>query len=109
MKKLRSGLVSLALLSIVACKDDAKKAATEEVVEEVKEVVEEIPEEPKIVEMVLESKSGSTASGKIAFYEQNGEVTMEAALTSLDAGMHAIHIHEKADCSSADGKSSGGH
>ena len=28
---------------------------------------------------------------------------------NLSPGIHAIHLHEKADCSSPDGKSSGGH
>ena len=28
---------------------------------------------------------------------------------NLSPGMHAIHLHEKADCSSPDGKSAGGH
>ena len=30
-------------------------------------------------------------------------------MSGLTPGEHAIHIHEKADCSSADGKSTGGH
>jgi Cu-Zn family superoxide dismutase len=30
-------------------------------------------------------------------------------LTGLKPGIHGIHIHEKADCSSPDGKSAGGH
>ena len=33
----------------------------------------------------------------------------EMANKGLIPGVHAIHIHEKADCSSDDGKSSGGH
>ena len=34
---------------------------------------------------------------------------MMAKLTGLTEGEHAIHIHESADCTSDDGKSSGGH
>jgi len=30
-------------------------------------------------------------------------------ISGLTEGTHAIHIHEKADCSSPDGKSTGGH
>ena len=30
-------------------------------------------------------------------------------IEGLEPGEHAIHIHEKADCSSPDGKSTGGH
>jgi len=34
---------------------------------------------------------------------------MTAVMDGLTEGTHAIHIHDKADCSSADGKSTGGH
>jgi len=66
-------------------------------------------EESKSVTFALESKSGSNVTGNVTFTEENGEVTMKANLTGLSEGEHAIHIHEKADCSSDDGKSAGGH
>jgi len=34
---------------------------------------------------------------------------MKATFSGLTPGLHAIHLHELADCSSADGKSTGGH
>lgn len=57
----------------------------------------------------LNPKSGTDTSGEITFTEENGLVTLEASIKGLSEGVHAIHIHEKADCTSADGKSSGGH
>ena len=57
----------------------------------------------------LESKSGSKASGKLIFKEVNGVVYMAGKFIGLSEGTHAIHIHENADCTSADGKSAGGH
>ena len=57
----------------------------------------------------MNAKSGSSASGMVLFTEENGEVTLEAHINGLTPGVHAIHVHEKADCSSEDGKSSGGH
>jgi Cu-Zn family superoxide dismutase len=57
----------------------------------------------------LEPKSGSTVSGSATFKEKNGIVTFEAKLTGLKPGVHAIHIHEKADCSAGDATSAGGH
>ena len=57
----------------------------------------------------LESKSGSDVSGTVTFTEVEGKVKMIAMMEGLEPGPHAIHIHEKADCSSADGKSAGGH
>ena len=59
--------------------------------------------------MSLESKSDSKAAGNLVFTQEAGIVTMIAVLNGLTPGEHAIHIHEKADCSSSDGKSSGGH
>lgn len=59
--------------------------------------------------LTLEAKSGSNASGNATFTEKDGEVTFKAIIKGLKPGVHAIHIHEKADCSSADGSSAGGH
>jgi len=62
-----------------------------------------------ILTINLEPKSNSTVSGKATFSEKNGVVTFEAIMDGLTPGLHAIHIHEKSDCSSADGTSAGGH
>ena len=57
----------------------------------------------------MNAKSGSSTSGEVTLTEKNGVVTLEAHIFGLDPGTHAIHLHEKADCSSDDGKSTGGH
>ena len=57
----------------------------------------------------FEPKSNSTVSGTAIFVEKNSKVTFEAKISGLKPGIHAIHIHEKSDCSSADGSSAGGH
>lgn len=54
-------------------------------------------------------KSNSNVSGTAVFTEKDGKVNLEAKLTGLKPGIHAIHIHEKSDCSTADGSSAGGH
>jgi Cu-Zn family superoxide dismutase len=59
--------------------------------------------------ITLEPKSGSNVSGTATFTEKNGFVTFNAKLSGLKPGIHAIHIHEKADCSSVDAASAGGH
>lgn len=59
--------------------------------------------------ITMEPKSGSNVKGTATFTEINGEVTLLAKLTGLTPGLHAIHIHEKSDCSAADGTSTGGH
>ena len=63
----------------------------------------------KKLKINLNPKSGSNANGMVMFTEENGAVTLEAHINGLTAGTHAIHVHEKADCSSEDGKSAGGH
>lgn len=62
-----------------------------------------------VLTIALTPKSNSTVSGTATFVEKNGEVAFEAKLTGLKPGIHAIHIHEKADCSAADATSTGGH
>jgi len=63
----------------------------------------------KRIQFNLSPKSGSGTTGVITFTEEDGSVNLEANIKGLSKGVHAIHIHEKADCSSDDGKSSGGH
>jgi len=65
--------------------------------------------EKKEIQVQLEAKNKSGAFGKLIFNETNGMVMLKAKFMNLSPGMHAIHLHEKADCSSPDGKSSGGH
>ncbi len=97
----------LSLATLASCKGDKKES--EEVIEVVEvEEVEVMPEMQKLT-LKLEPKSDSKASGSVVFKEEGGVVKFTAVIGGLDEGMHAIHIHDKADCSSADGKSTGGH
>jgi hypothetical protein len=59
--------------------------------------------------LAFEAKSYSQVSGTATCIENKVKVTFEAKLTGLQPGVHAIHIHEKSDCSAADGSSAGGH
>jgi Cu-Zn family superoxide dismutase len=61
------------------------------------------------LKITLEPKSGSHVSGTATFTEKNGKVAFEANISGLTPGIHAIHIHEKADCSAVDAASAGGH
>lgn len=63
----------------------------------------------KKLTILFEPKSDSHVSGTATFIEKNGNVTFVAKLAGLQPGVHAIHIHEKSDCSAADGSSAGGH
>tara|TARA_B100001248_G_scaffold262665_1_gene260555 strand:- start:3270 stop:3806 length:537 start_codon:yes stop_codon:yes gene_type:complete len=58
----------------------------------------------------LEAKSGSKVSGKVKFKQKDGYVKVYAKVKGLKPGAkHGFHIHEKGDCSAADGSSAGGH
>ena len=64
---------------------------------------------PNMVVIELESKNSSETNGFVVFIEEDSKVIMEATINNLEPGEHAIHIHEKSDCSSDNGKSAGGH
>lgn len=55
------------------------------------------------------SASGSDLTG-IAVFTQNGDtISLVVEIENAAPGVHAVHIHEKGDCSAADGTSAGGH
>ena len=60
---------------------------------------------------VITQKSESGVAGTVTFTKgsEGNEVMMDARISGLKPGSHAIHIHEYGDCSSDDGKSAGGH
>ncbi|WP_339701595.1 superoxide dismutase family protein [uncultured Marixanthomonas sp.] len=116
MKKVSIVFSALALMAFTSCNDGKKKDSEEmdkmeqsdmekdEMMKEKEEMMKE-----KTVTIQLESKSESNATGTVSFTEKDGVVKMESKLTGLEPGTHAIHIHEKGDCSAPDGKSAGGH
>ncbi|WP_026755383.1 superoxide dismutase family protein [Sediminibacter sp. Hel_I_10] len=112
MKNYMLGAALVVFSMCMSCKSEKKENADDmddmEMTDEKDMDMEEM-EEAKTVTFALESKSGSNVTGSVTFTEENGEVMMKANLTGLSEGEHAIHIHEKADCSSDDGKSAGGH
>lgn len=65
--------------------------------------------EAKKLQIAFESKSNSSVTGTASFTEKSGEVSFVATIAGLKPGVHAIHIHEKSDCSAADASSAGGH
>ncbi|NND16211.1 MAG: superoxide dismutase family protein [Eudoraea sp.] len=108
MKKLEAILLLGILGLFIQCKEAKKEASSESDVDT--EVQAETVEETiEVVKFKMEPKSNSSVEGEVTFTEEGGEITMVAVFSGLSAGEHAIHIHEKADCSSDDGKSTGGH
>ncbi|QCX00426.1 superoxide dismutase family protein [Aggregatimonas sangjinii] len=109
MKTIKLAVMGLLIATSYNCKEAKKetKEAADEMMEEAKEVVQEVKAET--IKFAMEPKSDSDVKGDVTFSEEDGTVAMTAMLSGLSEGEHAIHIHEKADCSSADGKSTGGH
>ncbi len=109
MKRISLSLVFCASLFIIGCKNDKKENDTDNAAETEMNSEMEAEVDVKEITVPLEPKSGSELGGEVTFTQENGEVTMEATITGLAEGQHAIHIHQKADCSAEDGTSAGGH
>ena len=104
-------LIKLIALAVVVmfgynCKE-AKKETKEVTEEAIEKVVEE--DNVEVIKFSMEPKSNSSVKGEVTFTQEAGKITMVANFSGLTPGEHAIHLHEKADCSTDDGKSTGGH
>ncbi|MBS1548643.1 MAG: superoxide dismutase family protein [Bacteroidetes bacterium] len=55
------------------------------------------------------AKSNTETQGTAVFTQKGKTVTMDLNAYKLSPGLHAVHIHEKGDCSSPDAMSAGGH
>ncbi len=66
--------------------------------------------EPRTLDVTIEAKSGSKLKGKATLTETDGGVHVVLAVEGVaPGGDHGAHVHEKGDCSAADGASAGGH
>ncbi|NBW27433.1 MAG: superoxide dismutase family protein [Flavobacteriaceae bacterium] len=90
MKKILVSIVII-IAVIVGCKTNSSKGVASK------------------LNVIFEPKSSSNVQGTGFFTEKNNQVTFTAKFSGLKPGIHAIHIHEKSDCSAADGSSAGGH
>src|SRR3954470_1246293 len=57
----------------------------------------------------LNPTQGSSVRGKVSFVKIANGIRVVADVSGLSPGKHGFHIHEKGDCSAADGSSAGGH
>lgn len=59
---------------------------------------------------VLDATKGNAVSGSVSFTQQANGVLVSGEVRGLAANKeHGFHIHDKGDCSSGDGMSTGGH
>lgn len=58
----------------------------------------------------LQATRGNATTGTVRFLQQGDKVLVTAEVRGLKPGAeHGFHVHEKGDCSSGDGMSTGGH
>jgi Cu-Zn family superoxide dismutase len=58
----------------------------------------------------LAPTTGNTTSGQVTFKPSGGKVVVAGEVRGLKPNTeHGFHVHEKGDCSSGDGMSTGGH
>jgi Cu-Zn family superoxide dismutase len=58
---------------------------------------------------VIEGRSGSKLTGSAEFMMHGGTMMVTVTVKGAAPGVHAVHIHDKGDCSSPDANSAGGH
>ena len=68
------------------------------------------PAPPSYLATTLQATSGNTAAGTVWFIADGADIRIRGRVTGLKPNQeHGFHVHEKGDCSSGDGMSSGGH
>jgi Cu-Zn family superoxide dismutase len=102
-----SGLLFMTLcLLLSACgsgsqqSDDSEDASTEH---------QEEQQDDATATATMEAASGSNVTGEAKFTDEDGKVRFELTVENLTPGEHAVHLHEKGDCSAEDASSAGGH
>ena len=105
------GVSSLGALFVLACGGSTENAPPPATAAEAASAAAPAAESAagKTVEVSFQPKSGSSLSGKATLTETADGVKVDLALEGLPPGEHGAHVHEKGDCSAADGSSAGGH
>ena len=58
---------------------------------------------------IIGSTNDSGLTGMAVFTQDGDQITFIIEVQNVSPGLHAVHIHEKGDCSAPDGTSAGGH
>ncbi|MGC1240025.1 MAG: superoxide dismutase family protein [Chryseosolibacter sp.] len=93
-------------LSLSACSSGSKQGDEDQAGTEAQQEQEESKVTAKAT---MEPASGSKVTGEATFTQEGGSVVFEITIENLTPGEHAVHLHEKGDCSAEDGSSAGGH
>lgn len=116
MKSLKPLVFAGVVMLLYACGPADKKEETSEAqITDPEDTVQnevKTTDETEFVEAMadIKSASGSKVTGKATFTDLgDGTVTFKLTVDNLSPGAHAVHLHEKGDCSAADATSAGGH
>ena len=107
MKKLMLTLAAMA--AIISCKKEEKSVVIEDNQTDTVVVENDLNTNNKSLQLTLNSASDSNLSGTVQLDQSSDSVTMSVNIAGVTPGEHAIHIHEKGDCSAPDASSAGGH
>ena len=100
-------MVTGIFLMLTACNSGNKQS--EDTQEESATQQQEQSDE-RTAKATMEAASGSQVTGEATFTQEGDDrVRFELTVSNLSPGEHAVHLHEKGDCSAEDASSAGGH
>lgn len=106
----------VALLFIFGCAGNKKQAEEAKAEPTPAPAASETPAATPVTPAPLSAKAAikalgkNTVAGMLSFVEVDGGVRIEGEVAGFSPKtVHGFHIHEKGDCSAADGTSAGGH
>jgi Cu-Zn family superoxide dismutase len=99
-------LLFVAMLFLSACTSGSKQGDEGQAGDEDQQQEQE---EELTAKATMEPASGSQVTGEATFTEEDGTIVFELTAENLTPGEHAVHLHEKGDCSAEDASSAGGH
>lgn len=110
MKTLTPILLVASVIALSACSSSAPTKSTAPAAATSTPTAPAAQSTAKSATVNLASASGSLVSGKLTIVPMGNGVHLTGEIGGLSPGStHAIHIHEKGDCSAADASSAGGH
>jgi len=117
MRMIHTALFAASVLALSACKPSAEPAtpstdaANAAVEAPAADPAAPPPMQAPLATAMLQPTEGSTVAGSIAFtMTEDGQLHASGDISGLAPNSeHGFHIHEKGDCSAADGSSAGGH
>lgn len=108
-------VIALATVFLWSCtpserKDEAKEEKMEETTKMDSTAMSTDSSSMKMAIATIKEANKSMVSGTVKFTQVDSQkVKIEVEVMNLAAGEHALHLHEKGDCSAPDAKSAGGH